>query len=213
MTRFVNLAAGKRLWRRTVLGYSIRSRRRKAALIAGYIAERNLETTLFVGTGGSVNLNETVLERDIAAVSRVVAACDLYPAHPTAWPYLQADGRSLPFGSQVVDLVLSNAVIEHVGGEEDQRRFVAEHERVGKAWAITTPNRWCPVEAHTYTAFRHWSRAWRDDRTEFTRLLSRGEFKALLPPGSKIIGRVWSPTFIAFSARNPGESHPVSTVG
>lgn len=186
--------------RRTVLAYSIRSRGRKADRIAAYITFRQLTTTLFVGTGGSSNRNETVLERRIASVSRVVAACDLYPAHPPGWAYVQADGRALPFADGAVDLVVSNAVVEHVGGEADQLAFVAEHRRVGRHWAITTPNRWFPVESHTATLFRHWSPAWRGSRREFTRLLSLREFRALLPPGARVVGRAWSPTFTGFSS-------------
>ena len=40
-------------------------------------------------------------------------------------------------------------MIEHVGGEEEQRRFVAEVLRVGRRAFITTPNRWFPIEVHT----------------------------------------------------------------
>ena len=43
------------------------------------------------------------------------------------------------------DVVFSNAVIEHVGGEEEQLRFVAEALRVGRRAFITTPNRLFPV--------------------------------------------------------------------
>lgn len=193
------LSPGRRLARRAVLWFSIRNRRRKAAVIKAFIQDQGLTTTLFVGTGGNRNPNELVLELDVASVTHIVAACDLYPAKPTSWPYLQADGRRLPFGEGAVDLVLSNAVVEHVGQEADQLAFVAEHQRVGRAWVMTTPNRWFPIEAHTFTAFRHWQSSWRATRPEFTRLLSRREFAALLPPGSRIVGRPWGPTFIAFS--------------
>jgi hypothetical protein len=93
--------------------------------------------------------------------------------------------------------VLSNAVIEHVGGEVDQRAMVAEHCRVGRAWVITTPNRWFPVESHTSVLFKHWSPVWREQRREFTRLLSRREFTSMLPPGTRVLGHRWSPTFTA----------------
>ncbi len=189
----------RRLMHRAVGAYSVRNRRRKASLIGAFITDRGLTTTLFVGAGGDRNRHELVLEREIAAQTRIVAACDLYPANPSGWPYLRADGRRLPFVDQAVDLVLSNAVIEHVGTESDQRAFVAEHERVGRAWVVTTPNRWFPVESHTATVVRHWRASWRDSRREFTRLLSLREFTALLPPGSRVVGRPWSPTFVAFS--------------
>jgi hypothetical protein len=95
-------------------------------------------------------------------------------------------------------------VIEHVGGEVEQRRFVAEHVRVGRDWVITTPNRWFPVESHTSAVLRHWSPRWRDSRPEFTRLLSLREFRDLLPADARVVGRPWSATFTAMSA--PGEA-------
>jgi SAM-dependent methyltransferase len=60
----------------------------------------------------------------------------------------RGDARSLPWPDKFFDVVYSNAVIEHVGGEEDQRRMAAEIMRVGKRWFVTTPNRWYPFEFH-----------------------------------------------------------------
>jgi hypothetical protein len=66
---------------------------------------------------------------------------------------------------------------------------------------ITTPNRWFPIESHTSTILLHWSRKWRARHSrEFTRLLSLGEFRDLLPVEAVIVGRRWSPTFTAFYA-------------
>ena len=54
------------------------------------------------------------------------------------------------------DIAFSNAVIEHVGGEEEQRQFVAELCRVAPRVFLSTPNRWFPVETHTLLPFLHW---------------------------------------------------------
>jgi hypothetical protein len=91
------------------------------------------------------------------------------------------DGLQLPFQSDAFDLVISNAVIEHVGDIEAQQTFIGEHHRVGRSFIATTPNRWGPTEVHTRTVLLHWSPRWRATRREFTRLLSRSEFQALLP--------------------------------
>jgi SAM-dependent methyltransferase len=70
---------------------------------------------------------------------------------------VRADGRELPFADGVFDLGFSNAVVEHVaGGQEEQRRFVAELCRVARHVFVTTPNRWFPVDPHTLLPFVHW---------------------------------------------------------
>ena len=45
---------------------------------------------------------------------------------------MSGDACALPFADQAFDVVFSNAVIEHVGDVERQRRFVAEALRVGR---------------------------------------------------------------------------------
>ncbi|MFA5270773.1 MAG: methyltransferase domain-containing protein [Candidatus Omnitrophota bacterium] len=69
---------------------------------------------------------------------------------------LFSDGKKLEFSDNCFDVVFSNAVIEHVGGREDQRRFIQEIIRVGKRAFITTPNYRFPLEAHTLIPFAHW---------------------------------------------------------
>jgi SAM-dependent methyltransferase len=70
--------------------------------------------------------------------------------------YVQGDALALPFEDGAFDVVFSNAVVEHVGGREAQRRFVAEALRVGRRVFLTTPNRWFPVEVHTLLPLVHW---------------------------------------------------------
>ena len=70
--------------------------------------------------------------------------------------YVRCDGLSLPFPDKSFDLVVSFAVIEHVGSLTQQKAFVRELCRVGKTCCITTPNRWYPVEFHTAVPLIHW---------------------------------------------------------
>jgi SAM-dependent methyltransferase len=70
--------------------------------------------------------------------------------------FVQADGCDLPFSDREFDVCFSNAVIEHVGGRDRQRRFVAEALRVAEQVFITTPNRRFPIEVHTRLPFVHW---------------------------------------------------------
>lgn len=70
--------------------------------------------------------------------------------------YIQADGLHLPFPDKSFDLVVSFAVVEHVGNRERQKAFVRELCRVGKTCCVTTPNRWYPIEFHTILPLVHW---------------------------------------------------------
>jgi SAM-dependent methyltransferase len=66
------------------------------------------------------------------------------------------DGRQTSFKEGCFDLVFSNSVIEHVGGEEDAVAFAGEIRRLGKAYYCQTPNKWFPIEPHYGTLFLHW---------------------------------------------------------
>jgi ubiquinone/menaquinone biosynthesis C-methylase UbiE len=71
--------------------------------------------------------------------------------------FRHADGRELPFEDAAFDFVHSSAVLEHVGGADNQRRFLGELVRVARRAAfITTPNRWFPIEFHTVMPLVHW---------------------------------------------------------
>jgi Methyltransferase domain len=71
--------------------------------------------------------------------------------------YRRANGTDLPFADGSFDVAHSSAVLEHVGSEANQRRFIEELARVTRrAVFITTPNRWFPVEFHTVLPLVHW---------------------------------------------------------
>ncbi len=186
--------------RQAVVAYSIRNRRRKAADIIGFMDDIGAKTLLLCGSSGvGAQPNEAIVERAVGEHAAKVLAFDIRDVGPQPWPFMVADGRDMPLGDDEFDLVVANAVIEHVGDAADQARFVAEHVRVARDWVITTPNKWFPVESHTSTVLRHWSPSWRARRDEFTRLLSLREFRALLPAGARVVGRPWSATFMAYS--------------
>ena len=65
-----------------------------------------------------------------------------------------ASGTELPFEDDAFDVAFSNAVVEHVGGRDQQRRFVAELCRVAPRVFLSTPNRWFPLETHTLVPLR-----------------------------------------------------------
>jgi len=66
------------------------------------------------------------------------------------------DACALPWEDKHFDIVYSNAVIEHLGSFEKQKKMAAEVMRVGKSWFITTPNRWYPFEFHMRLPFVTW---------------------------------------------------------
>ena len=173
--------------------FSDYNRIRKARRVINYMREHSLGRVLIIGAGW-----EGITESVVGSFANGVVYSDLNPTAKRR-PYIAADGRALPFKSDSFHLVFSNAVIEHVGDEADQRRYIDEHRRVGRQCIVSTPNRWFPVESHTLAVFKHWSPKWRAKTVPvFTRLLSKSEFRDLLPPGARIEGKPWSATFLAF---------------
>lgn len=172
------------------------NRRRKADTIRRIIAEEGVRSILLIGVVGGKNPQENIVEREVTKGCDFVIASGIAPSAPSIWDYVRADGSRLPFRDKAFDLVLSNAIVEHVGDEHVQRRFVAEHARVGRVCIVTTPNRLFPVESHTGVVGLHWRKSWRESRGEFTRLLTKREFQELLPPGSEVRGSAFGPTFL-----------------
>ncbi|MEZ5988033.1 MAG: class I SAM-dependent methyltransferase [Planctomycetota bacterium] len=93
--------------------------------------------------------NLTVLNLDPQHLRRIEAE---YPEVTT----VEGDATKLPFADKSFDLVYSNAVIEHMPSPQAQRDMAREIQRVGKAWFVTTPNRWYPFEFHHRLPFVTW---------------------------------------------------------
>lgn len=71
--------------------------------------------------------------------------------------YVRYDpGARFPFADGQFDVCYCNAVIEHVGREEERRRFLRELLRVGHRVFLTTPNRWYPIDFHKMIPLLHW---------------------------------------------------------
>lgn len=194
--------------RKAIITYGIRNRRRKTARILAFLERNHIDDVLLVGALGDENAGNSdkaadgYIEKQIAANHPVKMGINITEA-VTSYPFQIADVRDMPFDDDYVDFALANAIIEHVGQEPEQRRMVEEMTRVARSWVITTPNRWFPIEAHTSAVFKHWSPSWRQAHPwDFTRLLSRREFSALLPAGAKISGWWLSPTFTATYLRD-----------
>lgn len=70
--------------------------------------------------------------------------------------FLEADLRALPLPSGYFDYGICNAVVEHAGTARQQAALVAEVCRVCRCVMFTTPNKWFPLELHTWLPVLHW---------------------------------------------------------
>ena len=190
---------------------SLRSRRRKFALFMETMAPTAATTVLDVGVDdsafGEPSSNQSSrcgtlnFFEELYPWPERITALGLHEgtrfreSYPTA-RYVQGDALELPFGDGEFDIVFSNAVIEHVGGRDQQRRFVEESLRVARRAFITTPNRWFPVEVHTRLPLVHWlpdavaHRAYDLARKPWAKnncLLGPGALRDLFPREARIV--------------------------
>jgi SAM-dependent methyltransferase len=145
---------------------SLRSRRRKFALFMETIAPTAETTVLDVGVDdfgfgehpgcGTLNFFEELYPWPEQVTGLGLHEGERFRERYPKVEYVQGDALNLPFEDGSFDVVFSNAVIEHVGGRDEQRRFASECARVGRRAFVTTPNRWFPLEVHTLLPFVHW---------------------------------------------------------
>ena len=159
-------------------------------------------TVLDVGVSDVVGDAANVLERRYPWPERITAAGlgtarEFRAAFPRVAYRRIEPNRPLPFPDGAFSIATSNAVLEHVGSEENQRRFLSELMRVGRRVFVTVPHRYFPVEHHTAIPFLHWTdlgfrlacrvldkRSWA--RAENLILMSRGRLRAACPPGVRV---------------------------
>lgn len=66
------------------------------------------------------------------------------------------DGKKMEFKSETFDITFSNAVLEHVGSNDEQIKFLRECIRVSRKHIfIITPYRYFPIEMHTKIPLLH----------------------------------------------------------
>lgn len=70
--------------------------------------------------------------------------------------FLEADLLEIPLPTGYFDYGICNAVVEHAGTARQQAALVAEVCRVCRCVLFTTPNRWFPLELHTWLPVLHW---------------------------------------------------------
>jgi hypothetical protein len=70
--------------------------------------------------------------------------------------FLEADLQAIPLPTGYFDYGICNAVVEHAGPARQQAALVAEVCRVCRCVLFTTPNKWFPMELHTWLPMLHW---------------------------------------------------------
>lgn len=149
--------------------YSNRRRRARGELFRQLLAPTEDDAILDLGSeeGDHIALlvpfrgNVTIADIDAAALERGRARYGFQLA-------LLDEGGRLPFPDGHFDIVFCSSVIEHVtvakekldevrsrrafaaASWEHQRRFAAEIRRVAKRYFVQTPNKWYPIESHTW---------------------------------------------------------------
>ena len=120
------------------------------------------DKVLDVGVSDVITDASNMLERLYPHPERITAAGIGSPSDfEVAFPrvrYRQIEAnKPLPFSDQEFDIVTSNAVLEHVGSVDNQRRFLEELFRVGRRIFVTVPHRLFPIEHHTGIPILHWT--------------------------------------------------------
>ncbi len=146
-------------WRLTA-PFTARSRRRRLAHFLEIVQPKAADLVLDVGVIDSAWRSSNFLESQYPWPSQITAvALEPMPTFERIFPEVRvvvADGRSLPFADNSFDIGFSNAVIEHVGSRDEQRRFVEELVRTCRTVFIATPNGGFPIDPHTLLPFVHW---------------------------------------------------------
>lgn len=136
------------------------------------------------------------------------------------------DARSIDMQDQQFDVVFSNSVIEHVGGQADQFKMAQEVRRVGMRYFIQTPNKYFPLEPHFLFPFYQflpmtvrlkllqtfnlgWIRRTPDpikarETVESIQLLTRRRFRELFPAADMYEEKIFGMTksFVAYGGWN-----------
>ena len=120
------------------------------------------DAILDVGVSDVVSDGANVVERKYPYLEQITA-CGLGDAmeFKTTYPKIRyvkiLANQKLPFADGAFAVATSNAVLEHVGSQENQSLFVGELCRVARRVFISVPHRYFPVEHHTALPFVHYS--------------------------------------------------------
>jgi len=142
---------------------TLKSRQRKYELFISLMKPKPEETILDIGVSPHFGRVTNYLELWYPHPEQITALANdeekKFKNFREQFPEVKlvlGDGKNLDFPDNSFDIVFCNAVVEHVGTDEEQKKFIRELVRVGKRAFITTPNYYFPMEAHTLVPFVHY---------------------------------------------------------
>lgn len=179
--------------RRPYADFDEAGRRRKARKILEVLRRRRpLEnaSVLEIGTGSGVAASELV--EAVGPDGRVCAAdVDDMRVVTEGYEFTVLDGVELPYEEDAFDIVISNHVMEHVGGDASQLAHLGEIRRVLRPEGVVyfaVPNRWRIIEPHLKLPLLSWFPKRLADR--YVRLARRGEYYDVNPPSYRKLERL-----------------------
>lgn len=200
--------------RRIAARYSRRARQRRAAIFRERLRPSPDDRILDLGSEDGTHIAEVVPFRDNVWIADISAEALARGERRYGFNAVRLDeaGR-LPFADGAFDVIFCSSVIEHVtvpkrelaryrsgrafreAAFARQRAFADEIRRVGRRYFVQTPNRYFPIESHTWlpgvVAFlpRRWliptvaffNRWWPKQTSPDWHLLGEREMRELFP--------------------------------
>jgi hypothetical protein len=137
------------------------ARRRLHDLFMRTMLPKDQDRILDIGTSDDTGIEANMLEqlypfRQNLTCASLTDGELILAAYPGVRHVRIAAGRPLPFQDNEFDIVYSNAVLEHVGSQAQQKNFIAEMCRVASHRFLAVPNRGFPIEPHTCLPLIHY---------------------------------------------------------